>query len=243
MGCSSWVVNSVSESNPLTPLTMSVKNRLLIPSDDGQQGVATDGEFIYVQNSQQLFKYLLNGKLIKKGPRLELHHGGIVYVKGRVYAAVSGCDQNGSDEHFIHIYDANSLELISVHDVGKHFSVCAGGITHRDGHFFVAESFFDDDHSDRIVEFDAAFGHIKTHEINFKSPFGIQGLEFLPDRNQFQVHSHGKAFYRINGRLESNSLIIGQSKFELQDVARLDCDTLIINHRDAQSLEFIELKN
>ena len=65
MGCSSWVVNSVSESNPLTPLTMSVKNRLLIPSDDGQQGVATDGEFIYVQNSQQLFKYLLNGKLIK----------------------------------------------------------------------------------------------------------------------------------------------------------------------------------
>ena len=86
------------------------------------------------------------------------------------------------------------------------------------------------------------FRHIKTHEINFKSPFGIQGLEYLPGRDQFQVHSHGKAFYRINGRLENDSLIIGQSGFDLQDLTRLDRKTLIINHRGTESLEFVEIR-
>ena len=242
VGCASRSTQATSVSGQQKHLTMPIKNRLLIPSNDGQQGVATDGEFIYVQNTQQLFKYRLNGQLLVKGPRLKLHHGGIVFVKGRIYAAVSGCEPNGSDEHFVHVYDATSLELIGVHDVRKHFTVCAGGIAHRDGHFFVAESFFDDDHSDRIVEFDSTFRHIKTHEINFKSPFGIQGLEYLPGRDQFQVHSHGKAFYRINGRLENDSLIIGQSGFDLQDLTRLDRKTLIINHRETESLEFVEIR-
>ena len=46
------------------PLEFHVTSRLQIPADDGQQGVATDGEFIYVQNTQQLFKYDLHGKTI-----------------------------------------------------------------------------------------------------------------------------------------------------------------------------------
>ena len=76
-----------------------------------------------------------------KGPRLKLHHGGIVFVRARIYATVSGCEPNGSDEHFVHVYDATSLELIGVHDVRKHFTVCAGGITHRDGHFLSPNRF------------------------------------------------------------------------------------------------------
>ena len=52
-----------------------------------------------------------------KGPRLKMHHGGIVFVSARIYATVSGCEPNGSDEHFVHVYDATSLELIGVHDV------------------------------------------------------------------------------------------------------------------------------
>ena len=43
----------------------------------------------------------------------------------------------------------------------------------------MAESFFDNDHKDRVIEFDTSFRHIKDHEIDFKSPFGIQGLEYI----------------------------------------------------------------
>ena len=224
------------------PLEFHVTSRLQIPADDGQQGVATDGQFIFVQNTQQLFKYDLHGKLVMAGPELKLHHGGIVYAKGRVYAAVSGCDPNGTNQHYVHAYNARSLALIEKYDVGTHFTVCAGGITYRKGHFFVAESFFDDDHLDRIVEFDASFRHIKDYRIDFKSPYGIQGLEYLPGTDQFQIHSHGKVFYRINGRFESNSLIAGQANFELQDLARLDSTTLIVNHRRAQTLEFVKFR-
>ena len=90
---------------PRDPLVFHVTGRLQIPTDDGQQGVATDGKYVYVQNTQQLFKYDLNGKLVKAGPKLMLHHGGIVHVKGLVYAAVSGCDSNGTNQHLslIHI--------------------------------------------------------------------------------------------------------------------------------------------
>ena len=223
------------------PLVFHVTGRLQIPADDGQQGVATDGKYVYVQNTQQLFKYDLNGKLVKAGPKLMLHHGGIVHVKGLVYAAVSGCDSNGTNQHRVHVYNAQSLALIEKHDVGAHFTVCAGGITHHKGHFFVAESFFDDEHLDKIVEFDASFQHIKDYRIEFKSPYGIQGLEYLPGTDQFQIHSHGKVFYRINGRFESHSLISGQANFELQDLARLDAKTLVVNNRQAQTLEFVKL--
>ena len=105
----------------------------------------------------------------------------------------------------------------------------------------MAESFFDDEHLDRIVEFDASFQHIKDYHIEFKSPYGIQGLEYLPGPDQFQIHSHGKVFYRINGRFESHSLISGQANFELQDLARLDANTLIVNNRQAQTMEFVKL--
>ncbi|MEE2942925.1 MAG: hypothetical protein VX413_05940 [Verrucomicrobiota bacterium] len=224
------------------PLRFQITSRLEIPSDDGQQGIATDGKHAYVQNSQQLFKYQLDGTLIKAGPKLELHHGGIVYVNGLVYAAVSGCEPTGSTEHHVHIYNARTLELIKKHDIGEYFTVCAGGIAHREGHFFVAESFFDNEHLDRVVEFDSSFRHIKTHTIEFKSPFGIQGLEYLPSTGQFQIHSHGKAFYRINDHFKSETLIEGQSEFELQDLALLNSETLLVNHRAAQTLEFVKLK-
>jgi len=105
----------------------------------------------------------------------------------------------------------------------------------------VAESFFDDEHLDKIVEFYASFQHIKDYRIELKSPYGIQGLEYLPGTDQFQIHSHGKVFYRINGRFESHSMISGQANFELQDLARLDAKTLVVNNRQAQTLEFIKI--
>ena len=78
-GCASRSTHATFVSGKQKHLSMLIIKRLVIPSDDGQQGVATDGEFIYVQNTQQLFKYRLNGKFVMEGPRLKLHHGGIVF--------------------------------------------------------------------------------------------------------------------------------------------------------------------
>ena len=228
-------------SEAAEPIGFRMKRQLHLPSDDGQQGIGTDGEFLFVQNTQQLFKYDLDGNLIKPGPRLLLHHGGIVYAKGRIYAAVSGCDPCGTNQHAVHVYDAQSLAFIEKYNIGAHFTVCAGGIAYRQGRFFVAESFFDNDHLDRIVEFDQKFQYVKDYTINFKSPYGIQGLEYLPDTDQFQVHSHGHDFYRIKASFESNSLIAGKVDFDLQDVARLDDQTLVANHRQAESVLFVKL--
>ena len=172
-------------------ISLNIINRLHITSDDGQQGIATDGEFIFIQNSQQLFKYNSVGKLLVSGPKLKLHHGGITYHRGR---------------------------------------------------FYVAESFFDNDHKYRVIEFDTSFRHIKDHEIDFKSPFGIQGLEYIPQKKSFQVHSHAEIFYQINDRFEKESMVIGRASFELQDLALLNKNTIIINNRDAQTIEFAEIK-
>ena len=64
---------------------------------------------------QQLFKYNLNGKLLISGPKLKLHHGGITYFKDKIYVAVSGCESGGSNEHFVHVYNAKSLKFIQSH--------------------------------------------------------------------------------------------------------------------------------
>ena len=224
------------------PIRFRVKRELHLPSDDGQQGIATDGQFLFVQNSQQLLKYDLDGNLVQAGPRLPLHHGGIVCLRGKIYAAVSGCDPEGTDEHYVHVYDGRSLALVEKHDIGAHFTVCAGGIAYRQGRFFVAESFFDNDHLDRIVEFDESFQPIQDYTISFKSPYGVQGLEYLPATDQFQIHSHGSAFYRINASFQNDSLVEGQAEFDLQDVARLDEQTLLVNQRQAESVLFIELE-
>ena len=222
-------------------LCFQVTRELAIPSDDGQQGIATDGVHLFVQNTQQLFKYDREGKLVLAGPKRKLHHGGITHVDGKLYCAVSGCDAGGSPIHRINVYDAQSLRFMTTHDVSGHFTVCAGGIAYRNKHFYVAESYFDDDHSDYIVQFDAKFRHIKSHRVAFRSSFGIQGLEYLPDSDQFQIHSHARDFYRINARFDNATLVRGKTDFDLQDLARLDAHTLVTNHRAAAKILFVKV--
>ena len=214
---------------------------LSIPAADGQQGIATDGKSLYVQNTQQLFKYDLDGKLLRSGPKLKLHHGGITWVEGKLYCAVSGCEPNGSPIQRVHVYDPETFQFRQSHDVSKHFTICAGGIAYRRNHFYLAASYFDNDHPDTIVQLDTHFKHVKTYRVAFHSPFGIQGLEYLPASDQFQIHSHGHDFYRINARFENQSLLRGKADFDLQDLARLDPQTLLINHRAAEQLWYVRV--
>lgn len=217
-------------------LRFEVIRKIPIPAESVQQGIGTDGEFLYLQTTNRLVKYDLAGERAAIGEKLSYHHGGITVHDGKIYCAVSECKKVGTKRHWIKIYDCESLKLLASHDVGQHFTVCAGGIAHRDGHFFVAESFFDDDHDDRIVEFDASFRHLRSHQIKFRSPYGIQGLEYLPATDQFQIQSHGRRFYRIDSDFESASLRLGEADIELQDLALMPGENLLINHRKGKAL-------
>lgn len=207
----------------------------------GQQGIATDGKHVYVQSTTVLLKYDLSGKLIAKSSRRRLHHGGILYRDGKIYAAVSKCAKAGTRMHLVCVYDAKTLAKLAEHDVGKWFTVCAGGIAYHDGHYYVAESFYDNDHDDYIVQFDAEFKHVKSHRIAFKCPFGIQGLDYLPSIRKFMVNSHGKAFYLIDTNFDNRTIEPGRAPFALQDVAYLNPTTVLINHRAGKKVAFARI--
>jgi len=222
-------------------LAFEVIRELAIPTEENQQGVATDGRHLFVQDRYQLHKYKLDGMLVKKSAKFKHHHGGITHVKGNLYCAVSQCTKDGTHKHWIKVYDADSLELVETHDVGVHFKVCAGGIAYRDDHFFVPESFFDKDHVDRVVVFDSDFRYVRTHETSFKCPYGIQGMEYLPETDQFQIHSHGPEFYRINSQFDNDSIVSGKAPFKLQDVVRLNVNILLVNYRKRQKVLLIRV--
>lgn len=203
-----------------------------------QQGIATDGTYVYVQSTSLLVKYDLEGREVARSGKLELHHGGITYHEGRIYATASECCKQGTRVHWVYVYDAETLGKVAEHDIGEHFTVCAGGIAYYDGHFYVAESYFDNDHGDYVVQFDPEFKVVATYHVDFNCPFGIQGLDYLPSRHQFMVNSHGRAFYFIDPNFDNATIVPGTAPFALQDVASLDAATILLNDRDGKRVVF-----
>ncbi len=229
-----------SDTPPPSTLALSITNAFpeAVP---GQQGIATDGTHIYVQSTFVLAKYDRQGTLLAKTEKLEWHHGGITYHEGHVYAAVSECAKEGTDKHWVYVYDAESLTKSAIYDVSKHFTVCAGGIAYLDGHFYVAESYYDNDHPDYVVQFDTDFHFVAAFTIDFKCPYGIQGLAYLPESDKFMVNSHGKPFYLISRDFRNSTLERGEAPFAMQDIAHFNGTALVLNDRPGRRIVFAEL--
>lgn len=222
-------------------LGVVVKKNLAAPDS---QGIATDGKHIFLW-SERLVKYDMEGNQLAKSPPSKWHHGGMTYNDGKIFCAVSECSPEGTDKHWVFVYDSGSLKKIIEYDIGNYFSICAGGIEYYNRHFYVAESYFDNDHSDYIVEFDMDFNHVDSYQTSFKSPYGIQGLAYLPGLDKFQIHSHGNEFYRINTDFDDSTIEVGMASFPvgLQDLAYLDESTIIYvaNGRGGLAIAFAEL--
>jgi len=221
---------SDAENKEAEPLRLEI-TRDFPEAAGGQQGIATDGMHVFVQSTHRLFKHDLEGKLVAKSGDLQWHHGGITHHDGRIYAAVSECSAKGTRLHWVYVYDAETLEKIEEHAIGEHFTVCAGGIAYHDGRFYVAESYYDNDHDDYVVAFDRDFKFVAAHRIDFKCPYGIQGLDYLPDRDEFMVNSHGREFYLINADFDDATIEPGRAPFDLQDVAYLKPGVILLNDR------------
>ncbi|MCP4644762.1 MAG: hypothetical protein GY851_30250 [bacterium] len=205
-------------------------------AEGGQQGIATDGKHVYVQLTHRLVKHDLQGKVVARGPKLKWHHGGIAYHEGRIYAAVSECCKEGTDKHWICEYDAKTLEMVAEHDVAKWFGICAGGIAVHGRFRYVAESYWDNDHVDYIVQFDEGYECVREIRTDFICAYGIQGLAYLPDRKRFMVNSHGKDFYLIDEEFNSKTIEAGVAPFALQDVAYLGDSTVVVNDRPGKRI-------
>jgi len=209
--------------------------------EPGQQGIATDGKHVYVQCTTVLLKYDLKGKLLAKSDKRRWHHGGIAHHEGRIYAAVSQCAKTKTRNHWVGVYDPRDLEQLAMHDVGDRFEICAGGIACHDGRFYVAESYYDNDHDDYLVVFDDKFKAIRPHRIAFKCPYGIQGLDYLPALGKFMVNSHGREYYLIDPSFDVGTLQLGRAPFALQDVAYLEGSTVLLNDRAGKRVVFARI--
>jgi hypothetical protein len=58
----------------------------------------------------------------------------------------------------------------------------------------------------------------------------------LPATDQFQIQSHGRLFYRIDADFDSASLRLGEADVELQDLALMTGENLLINHRKGKAV-------
>ena len=203
------------------------------------QGVATDGEYVYTAVTHNIFKYDMEGNWLADSSYVDWHIGGITYHDGYIYAVVSECSSSGTTKHWVYKYDTN-LNKVAEYDIGDYFTICVGAIAYYDGHFYVAESYFDNEHYDKIVKFDTSFNYVETIEIPHKCEWGIQGIEYIASKNLFQINCHSRQFYRINTSFDSSTIKIGLSPFTLQDLAYLNDSVSIYVNPSASRVEFVD---
>ena len=139
---------------------------------DGQygghlQGIATDGKTaIFWSFTVELVKTDINGGRIKS-ITVPTHHGDLVYHDGKVYVAVNlGLfnQEPGKADSWVYIYNADDLSLIAKHEV-QEVVHGAGGMTYRDGRFFVVGGLPDSYDENYVYEYGMDFVFIGRHVV------------------------------------------------------------------------------
>lgn len=139
---------------------------------DGQydghlQGVATDGtSAIFWSFTVALVKTNMNGGIYHQVV-VPNHHGDLVYRDGAVYVAVNLGQFNqeaGKADSWVYVYDASDLTLIARHPVPEVVHG-AGGITIRDGHYFIVGGLPEGYTENYVYEYDGDFKFIKRNVI------------------------------------------------------------------------------
>ena len=200
-----------------------------------QQGITTDGTYLYITDAAKLYKYTIAGVYVGESDTETLHMGGLCYHDGLLYVAQSECLTTPSVNQFITVFNTD-LEKINSVDVSEYFPICCGAICNYDGHFYMAESFWDSENYDRIVEFDENLNFVELHTTSVKSTLGIQGIEYIAWLGKFLIMSHGKNAYYIDTDFSDDSIQTVSFVFNLQDVCAYN-GTLYMNNRDAQTVE------
>jgi hypothetical protein len=201
------------------------------------QGVAYDGDHVYISQSKRIYKYHTGG--VYTGYTYldnNTHYGDLVVVGDYVYIASSHCDSGGqSTFDKIEVFDLK-LNKVTEHDIGAYFTTCAGAVAYRDGKYYVAESFYDSTNFDRIVVFDDNFEYIETKVTSHKSNWGIQGLDYVESMGMWRIQSHGTGYYYINADFENSSIQTETAGYSLQGIAYAGNGKCLTNNRASRQI-------
>ena len=130
------------------------------------QGIATNGTSIFWSFTVELVKTDMKGKIIGN-VTVPKHHGDLVYHDDKVYVAVNlGLfnQEPGKADSWVYVYDADTLSLLSKHEVQEAVHG-AGGITIHDGRFFVVGGLPDGYNENYVFEYDRNFKFVRRHVI------------------------------------------------------------------------------
>lgn len=111
------LVPQLSQARPAHAPKYEYKLKSVMPVE-GRQGVACDGKFIYVSDSKRLFKYDMNGKLLKQndtpfeGYAIPSNHIGDIDVhNGELYISAENFMDGVGKDIQIAIHDADTLKF------------------------------------------------------------------------------------------------------------------------------------
>lgn len=148
------------------------------------QGVCTDGSSIWWSHTVELARTDLNGKLLNHAKGLKSHHGDLCVVSGIVYVAVNHGKFNTEDkaDSWVYAYKGDDLSFIKRWKVPE---LChgAGGITYKDGHFFVIGGLPPTHNENYVYEYTPDFVFLKRHVLNSGwTCLGIQTVDYSGGR-------------------------------------------------------------
>ncbi len=153
------------------------------------QGMATNGvhEF-YWSFTTDLVKTDREGNVLAQ-IEVPYHHGDCCYYDGRVYVAWSDKFNQPGANSKVYVYDADDLELLEIHEVPE-VTFGAGGMDHRNDHFFIIGGLPTEYEENYVYEYDADFNHLKTHVIESgHTHLGIQTACFHDNRWWFGCYT------------------------------------------------------
>ena len=144
------------------------------------QGVCTDGKSIWWSHTIELVRTDLNGKVLAHAKNLKSHHGDLCVVDGTVYVAVNHGKFNTEDkaDSWVYAYRGDNLEFLKRWQLPE---LChgAGGMTWKDGHFFVIGGLPDTHDENYVYEYTPEFKFVKRHVLKSGwTNLGIQTVDY-----------------------------------------------------------------
>lgn len=183
------------------------------------QGVtaAEDGT-LYWSFTTNLVKTDASGQVMAK-VEVANHHGDLCLENGRLYVAVNLGEFNepaGKADSWVYVYEANSLDFVARYEVPEVVHG-AGGMTAKDGHFFVVGGLPDGVEENYVYEYDEGFRFVQRHVIaSGWTSMGIQTVAW----------HDGAWWFGCYG--ETRTLLKTDASFRLRGHYAFDCSMGIV---------------
>jgi hypothetical protein len=126
------------------------------------QGVAGNGvDTLYWSFTTVLVKTDAQGKVLARVD-VPSHHGDLCLAGDRVYVAWSDKFNAPGADSKVYVYGADDLSLLEIVPVPE-VTFGAGGLDHREGHFFIIGGLPKGYEENYVYEYDGDFRYLRTH--------------------------------------------------------------------------------